>query len=710
MSCRIGSSLGARDSIFGLGLALGLGGLLFVLNLSIVGPEIQGDEGSYLANASAIAGYPNDLGGSYRSGYSFLIAPAFWMGESPPSVWTFVKAINALILAATVFVFWQLSRELGQETRPLDRLAAVLVVSSYPMWVALSGFAFSNIAFVLFFSISVLFLLRAVRGGLASSVGLGLAVGYLYWIHPIGLIPSIVACALLGYHFFARRFFGEFLCLCLTTAAVILLYALVIEPWLHARMTTSGQPPDLFYPGLGRLLAPLATQEGWVDIIIRGSGHVLYLLVGTFGLVSASLFGLYRAAYSAASESGGYDAELQRILFVYLVACLLLVLGSSVMLIVSKGYLGRLDHWFYGRHTESVLAPILLIGLLQTSLRDVLWSIPIAILTVIVIWLGMESYSGKAVFNIAALWQQFYFDHFNVFLWFVPVLLLIAFIAIAPKRLGMLIIFAIFLVVDFKHADRRSITSENVVKHRWRSAMFVRNEFPPGTCVGFDHDTIKDYFDKLYWWDFGFVLYDYDLRRMRYDEWLKNCDGPLLAFPTPFDSDRAPNYIAAADSRGNGPLVWVKAEPSTDTSHMEFYPIRLNPPNFPVEDLLGPGWYGPETTHVWSSGSAILKLPIPKVCRSTPCGAKLEFWVHGASSDRPVAVTFSTVDAEPWHETLIIDDRRRHDVLVPLQVAGGFQVLQVSVPDAAAPRDLGTGSDARTLGIAFSTISLLVED
>ena len=66
---------GERLAALVLAMALGLG--VFVLNLPVKGPMIQADEGSYLANAAAIAGFPNDMASSYHAGYSFLIAPAF---------------------------------------------------------------------------------------------------------------------------------------------------------------------------------------------------------------------------------------------------------------------------------------------------------------------------------------------------------------------------------------------------------------------------------------------------------------------------------------------------------------------------------------------------------------------------------------------------------------------------------------------------------
>jgi len=77
--------------ILALGLAVALALGAFLLNLPVKGPMIQADEGSYLANAAAIAGFPNDMASSYHAGYSFLIAPAFRLarcapGGEPPGV------------------------------------------------------------------------------------------------------------------------------------------------------------------------------------------------------------------------------------------------------------------------------------------------------------------------------------------------------------------------------------------------------------------------------------------------------------------------------------------------------------------------------------------------------------------------------------------------------------------------------------------------
>src|SRR5690606_388518 len=75
-------------------------------NLSVRGPVIQADEGSYLANAAALAGFENDFASSYSAGYSLLISPVFFSGAQPSTIWIAVKAINAgiyFLLALGVF-------------------------------------------------------------------------------------------------------------------------------------------------------------------------------------------------------------------------------------------------------------------------------------------------------------------------------------------------------------------------------------------------------------------------------------------------------------------------------------------------------------------------------------------------------------------------------------------------------------------------------
>ena len=181
----------------GIALALLASLVVYLSNLSIAGPMIQADEGSYLANAAALAGFPNDLAGSYSAGYSLLLVPAYWFASTPEGVWAGVKVINAALFFISVACLWFTAKILSPNSSKMHLAGAVALVSLYPMWVVLAGYSFAQIAFVPFFLIVFIVLSKAIENSWPTWFFLGIAAGFLYWIHPTAvavLIALVFSC------------------------------------------------------------------------------------------------------------------------------------------------------------------------------------------------------------------------------------------------------------------------------------------------------------------------------------------------------------------------------------------------------------------------------------------------------------------------------------------------------------------------------------
>ena len=93
-----------RENIEGFLLSALLAIFLFIVNLFIKGPMIQADEGSYLANAAALAGFHNDMASSYHAGYSLLIAPAFWFAHTPSGVFPYREQANIFLFKVLIYI------------------------------------------------------------------------------------------------------------------------------------------------------------------------------------------------------------------------------------------------------------------------------------------------------------------------------------------------------------------------------------------------------------------------------------------------------------------------------------------------------------------------------------------------------------------------------------------------------------------------------
>ena len=105
---------------------------VFVMNLDVEIPMIHADEGSYIASAAAIAGFPNDFASSYHSGYSVFLSPVFLLVTDPLNVWTGIKLVNSILLFASCVGLWVLSFKVSPGTIFAHRLMATTAISIFP--------------------------------------------------------------------------------------------------------------------------------------------------------------------------------------------------------------------------------------------------------------------------------------------------------------------------------------------------------------------------------------------------------------------------------------------------------------------------------------------------------------------------------------------------------------------------------------------------
>lgn len=533
--------------------------LVFVANLGVRGPMIQADEGSYLANAAALAGFPNDLENSYRAGYSILIAPAFWLAETPQGIWLAVKAINAILFALSVAGLWLAARQLSPATDNKSRALAVVLVSLYPMWLVTSGYSFAQIAFVPVFMFMFLTFLHSISGGMRAWIGLGLISGFLYWIHPTAIAPITGVLAGSAYITFSRRSFGLFGGLLLGLVPMLLIYQLGVVPWLHSQMSISGLPPLLQDSGLVELLAAMVSFDGLHAVITHMGGQLFYLSVGTVGLLWLGLFSLTPWAQgSDLPEQHSVHQKPAMALFIGI--SLFGVMGMAAFMNAAIPMTEhRLDQWLHGRYVEGVIAPILLLGVLMPSFRKLLWVVPIALLCAFLLWIDLAEYTRVDPFNISAFWQNFWLREQGLWAWLAAGSGLVVLVALLPKRLAMLVVGIVFAFSGYLQIDWHKTKSEEAVS-RWNAALLIKEQFPPGSCVGFD-DTDLDSDDKRdFWFDSGFILFDYALKRMTSEQWNESCDGPFLGFQNELEIEGTQVYPLALSHLG-GPKAWARGLP-----------------------------------------------------------------------------------------------------------------------------------------------------
>ena len=551
--------------VFPLVHALFLAFCVFLLNYQVAGPMIQGDEGGYLANAAAIAGFHNDLASSYHAGYSFLIAPAFYIFDTPQSIWLTVKVINSALYLLLVVALWWIVKRLFISISFQKQFSAVTLVSLYPMWVIMAGYSFPQIAFATFFLLTFIVFVKAFSMKNISWFFVGLIAGFLYWIHPIGIVPIIAGSIAVSYLGFIHRRYSLPLFFMVSALGILILYRYGINPWLTERMTISGLKADLHYQNALRQFRFFYDYEGLISLLGHIGGHVFYITTGTLGLVWLGLLSLLQQSLNVSRNPTGLEVHEWRAISLFLGLSFLGIEAISILMFSGPLTGQRLDHWMYGRYVEGVLAPILLIGILGSRLKNLIWIIPIMVAAATLLAFTLKSYTHTAPFNISAFFQYFFLENLGVWAWLAAGCVVIVVAAFLKAPFGWAFIIVIFWLSIFFQQKYHISSSYAVERSRWVIGQFIRQNFPRGTCVGFDYISADNYNRKVYWHDLGFLLFDYKLKRLTYEQWLKSCEGPFFTFDREIGSRAAGKIYPISRNPIEG-ILWIRYSDFKDVS------------------------------------------------------------------------------------------------------------------------------------------------
>jgi len=526
--------------------------IAFAWNYGVKVPMIQPDEGSILTGAAAIAGYSNDFASNTKKGYSLIISPAFLLVSSPTAIWMLVKAINSLLLLLTVYSLWNISYFFAPQIDLEKRLGSVIITSAYPFWIVFVGYSFAQIAFVSLYTFSVYLFFLALKRKIYFSILLGFIIGFLYWIHPTSIVVLIGFTITLIIYFVQNKFFNKLIALILSCLIIILLHEFVFIPFINHNMDISGQGVYTFYSGLSAfsLLRELFTIKGITSFLGIMSGQLFYFIIGTCGMIFISV----KVIYFSFKQSHKLKLDDTQIVYLFIILNFIgLIILSSLHM---SRHPDRLDHYMYGRYVEAILAPILLIGILHYSSnrKTLLLALPFLVFISFIFSQRMDSYSNIAYFNISAFWQVFYFLKEGIWIWLLSGLIIILILAYSSQRFGFLVLLLVFTFSSYKQIEWHKRNSNYVIEIRWALALSIRDNY--SSRIDFDFSSIKNYVNSVYWYDYGFSLYDYKLTRMNPEKWYETSNGLFLSWNDTIDEQN--NDIIKIVRRKYAPNLYVK--------------------------------------------------------------------------------------------------------------------------------------------------------
>jgi hypothetical protein len=531
-------------SDFSIALIVGISVTVLYMfaNLPFSGPTYLLDEIGYLLNAAALSGSKVDGASSYHFGYSLFLIPSFIFFDRADLIWRAVQFTNSLLYGFSFLTLYVLTKHLVPNTSQITRFTAVVICSLGPPWLVNSGYAFPSPAFTLIFILSLWLLIRSDKDRAIYLYFHGFLVGFLYWIHPTGLAVAIASFLTLLYLGSLTKNLKVATLSILSIATTILLYHF-LQSILRGWMTPEGFPANLHYPLIDS--ERITVSVLW-SAFIRAIGQITYITIGTLGFGLAGIWAVLRMALTSSTNLSSRISGLFLLLSLLGIICM----GSLMFSVMD---VNRTDHWMYGRYSEGVLLPILLIGLITLKTRTL--ALPALLIPGTFL---LACAITQEVFSIYRSDPGWNINLVNVSFFWVTALpssygfafaLMIgagvtAFTLQLPKALA-----RIALVIVFFLAINQGFSwhSESLANYSRPSSIpeIIKNNWSPGTCVGLDPIIFESHsFERTALYKFH--LYNYEIRRMNIYDWASNCNGPYIT--SDFDSvDQLENVILARE-------------------------------------------------------------------------------------------------------------------------------------------------------------------
>jgi len=503
------------------------------------GPGFLDDEISYFANAIFLSGRQVDGGSSYHAGFSLLLTPLFWLFDDAFTIWQGLVFINSCLWGITFYALNRLIASWDDKVSVSRRATVLLLVSLYPTWLTMSGYAFPTSIFVALFMVGSILFINALRTSGRRMYLFTVCVGGLYWIHPIGLAAVGVSIgALVVWAFYDRKLLPVCFFHAAGSVALVLLYKYVMHPALLDAMTPEGYSPMTHYPNILSIVQKLKLGKFWMHVGVNALGQLSYFLVGTLGVALFGVYSIVRNVRAGARNSwkiyvGGY--------FVGTLVGVILIGAVNFSLLDPTHK--RLDQWMYGRYLDCVCIPILAISLLSymnASWRRRINLAPLCLLVVVLsgcIFYAIDDgyFLGKynTISNVAAFWPQYIFPEVKE----LGLLMLVGVMGISfvyiLGAVGFCLLAAITFVMSaaFQSDYHNKMLAASSAKPTALLDL-VRENYAPGSYISFDWDSLegKASFHKQRMILYKFYFHNYHYRRVAIEGWAVDPSDIILTY------------------------------------------------------------------------------------------------------------------------------------------------------------------------------------
>lgn len=509
--------------------------LLYIgLNKQFTGPIVLSDEVGYLTKAAAFAGHITDSASSWHAGYSIFISPAFMLFKDPSNIWLSIVVINSLLFLAAFILAYNISTKLFPKKNFWVRTALIALLALYPGWLVISGYSFSTPAFLFIFLLLVKFTTSPIKNRLVNAILMGVLSGFLYWIHPIaiGVVLSLIAVEMLSVR--TKKEIINVGVLISVSVLMVLFYAEFFNPWLNDLLTPDGYTQDLHYEEVRSSIESLKHIGFWRRYFLTVLGQTSYLLIATLGiLIMSAPLVVSKIKNDLKSKGRKINQETKAVTLSILAVVSTLFVGSMMFNITSDQY--RPDMWIYGRYTEMLLLPMLMVSVFtKWRKKYFLLSVGIILLSAFLLdgYVSSSNTSeGINYVNLMSFWPLPLNETIDYLRWFSLAALVVTLLVSLPKKTMLVAFIPLSLIsVSYQFNYHNSVLNDPRLAKKTALVDSVRSGLLLDDCIAFEPELPKELVLKQRNRLYAYYLYDYELSRMSYEEWKANDCGAYLSY------------------------------------------------------------------------------------------------------------------------------------------------------------------------------------
>lgn len=496
------------------------------------GPAYLSDEIGYLSKAAFLASHKIDLATSWHGGYSALLTPLFYIFQSPEKIWYCIIITNSILFTLSLYFSYQW---IAQKEHAKQNLFALAATALYPTWVVMTSYAFPTACITFFFSLSV-FLFDHTRKSIKLSIINSLIIGFIYWIHPAGIAAGAAYLSTLAYSNIRNKKYKNTLIQSSIILLMIILYKEIIHDWLSNSMNLSGASNTDHYGSYISKISSLSKPEILGDFISIAVMQYSYLITSTLGLISIGLiYAIKKYKKTYTQEKTIIKTKRRDLSAIYLYTSIIIVIALGSINFANTEII-RSDHRIYGRYIDSFIMPAIFLSFALLSNKKYRFG-TLTFLSFIATLSAFQvtpSNTSKSIIwlNIASYWPAALDHHLSIAEWTAISMLGVCLFSLITQSKKLCLLFLAIITI-LCYSKQRSEHSMILSNYEGEKSLFnfLESNYKHGQCIGFDisGDISQSHPVDMYRL-YTFNLHNYNLRRVSFENWKKDCDGPFLTY------------------------------------------------------------------------------------------------------------------------------------------------------------------------------------